>query len=61
MRIGTVLRKWRLMSELDLRSAAAEIGLDHATLHRIEQGRMPSGESLRAILMWLMSNPRETQ
>lgn len=57
MRLGTVLRKWRLMSELDLRSAAAEMELDHATLHRIEQGRMPSAESLRAILIWLMATP----
>lgn len=56
MNLGTVLRKWRLMSELDLRSAAAEMNLDHATLHRIEQGRMPSGESLRSILMWLMED-----
>ena len=55
MRLGMVLRKWRLMSELDLRSAAAEMKLDHATLHRIEQGRMPSGESLRAILFFLLS------
>ncbi len=58
MNMGTVLRKWRLMSELGLRSAAAEMGLDHATLHRIEQGRMPSGESLKAILNWLMETPK---
>ena len=56
MKLGIVLRKWRLMSELDLRSAAAQMNLDHATLHRIEQGRMPSGESLKAILIWLMED-----
>ena len=55
MNLGTVLRKWRLMSELDLRSAAAEMNLDAATLLRIEQGRMPSAETLRSILIWLMS------
>jgi transcriptional regulator with XRE-family HTH domain len=42
------------MSELDLRRAADEMGVDHSTLYRIEQGRMPSAESLRAILVWLM-------
>jgi len=55
MNLGIVLRKWRLMSELDLRSAAAEIGVDPATLHRVERGRMPSAETLRTILIWLMS------
>lgn len=54
MKLGIVLRKWRLMSELDLRSAAAEMNLDAATLLRIEQGRMPSGETLRAILIFLL-------
>lgn len=54
MRLGTVLRKWRLMSELDLRSAAMEIGIDHATLMRVEQGRMPSAETLRSILFFLL-------
>ena len=56
MKLGIVLRKWRLMSELDLRTAAAEIGLDHETLHRIELGRMPSGESLKTILIFLMGD-----
>jgi transcriptional regulator with XRE-family HTH domain len=58
MKLGTVLRKWRLMSELDLRSAAAEMNLDAATLMRIEQGRMPSGETLRSILRWLMEDSK---
>ena len=61
MRLGTVLRKWRLMSELDLRSAAAEMNLDAATLLRIEQGRMPSAETLRSILVWLMEPGKERE
>lgn len=43
------------MSELGTREAAKLIGLDHATLNRIERGYMPSADSLRAILIWLMS------
>jgi len=56
MRLGNVLRKWRHMSELDIRAAAKEIGIDPTTLHRIEQGRMPSAESLRTIIIWLIGN-----
>jgi transcriptional regulator with XRE-family HTH domain len=55
MRLGSVIRKWRVMSELGTREAAKLIGLDHATLSRIERGYMPSADSLRAILIWLMS------
>jgi transcriptional regulator with XRE-family HTH domain len=54
MKLGDVLRKWRLMSELDLRTVAAEIGTDASTLIRIEQGRSPSAETLRNILIWLL-------
>jgi transcriptional regulator with XRE-family HTH domain len=39
--------------EVDLRSAAAEMNLDAATLLRIEQGRMPSAETLVKIMEWL--------
>ena len=56
MRLGEVLRKWRHMSELDIRAAAKEIGIDPTTLHRIEQGRMPSAESLRTIIIWLIGD-----
>jgi transcriptional regulator with XRE-family HTH domain len=62
MRLGTVLRKWRLMSELDLRSAAADMGLDAATLLRVEQGKTPSAHTLTTILFYLLSNnPKERQ
>lgn len=57
MQLGQVLRRWRLMSELDLRSAAKMLGIDSAaTLLRIEQGRSPSGETLAKILAWLLQS-----
>lgn len=56
MKLGEVLRKWRLMSELDVRQAAGMIGLDHATLWRVEQGKPPSAETLRSILVWMMGS-----
>ncbi len=56
MRLGQVLKRWRLMSELDLRTAAKQMGIDGAaTLLRIEQGRGPSAKTLGKIIAWLLS------
>ena len=52
--LGEVLKKWRLMKELDLRMAAKQFSLAPSTLMRIEHGRDPSGKSLAAILNWLL-------
>ncbi len=53
--LGEVLRKWRTMKELDLRTAAKQMGIISAsTLMRIEHGRDPSGKSLAMILNWLL-------
>ena len=57
MNLGNVLKKWRAMSDLTIRDAAARMKLDSTTLQRVEQGRMPSAETLRAILLFLMAEP----
>ena len=54
MKLGKVLRKWRLMSELTVREAAKEIGLDAATYVRMELGRMPSAETLAKVIIYLI-------
>lgn len=54
MRLGTVLRKWRLMCELDLRTAGKQMGISAATLLRIEQGRDMDGQTFAKIFRWLM-------
>lgn len=56
MKLGDVLRKWRLMNELDLRSVGAEIGISAATLLRIEQGRAPDSITFMLVLNWLMGD-----
>ena len=56
MIVGEVLRKWRLMNEKDVRSTAKELGLDAATYIRVEQGKTPSAETLRSILLFLMKD-----
>ena len=55
MRLGKVIRRWRLMEEHDLRSVGKEIGISAATLMRLEQGRDPSGEVLAKALLWLLA------
>lgn len=59
MRLGDVLRKWRLMNELDLRSVGAEIGISAATLLRIEQGAAPDSTTFMLVLNWLMAGRSE--
>ena len=58
MKLGVVLKKYRLMMELDLRTLAKEMGISAATLMRVEMGHQPSGETLSRILIWLMSNAK---
>lgn len=53
MKLGIVIKKYRLMSEMDLRSLAKEIGIGAATLMRIEMGHEPSYTNFKKILDWL--------
>lgn len=59
MRIGNVIRKWRTMSEMSQREACKAIGVSLPTLSRIERGNPPDGETLRRLLLWLMSKENE--
>ena len=55
MKLGTVIRKYRVNSELSLRDVGKEIGIGPATLMRLEQGRDPDGQTLAKVLAWLFS------
>ncbi len=54
MNIGKVLHKWRVSSEIPLRDFCKEIKLDHSTLWRLENGKEPSAETMRKVLLWLI-------
>jgi transcriptional regulator with XRE-family HTH domain len=58
MRLASVLRKWRIMSELPLRSAAKGMGISAATLLRIENGHVCDGATLAKILTWLLNKEK---
>ncbi len=54
MRVGIVLKKYRLMNEWSLRDMAKQIGISAATLMRVEMGHVPDGNTLKLILYFLM-------
>ena len=60
MRLGEVIRKWRMMSELSIRDAAAMIGIPATTMHRLESGDDVDGRTLIAVLTWLMAHEKES-
>lgn len=55
MKINKIIRKWRVMSELPVREVAKEIGISPATFSRFERGEDTTGETLAAIMRWLLS------
>lgn len=42
------------MSDLGIREVAADIGVSHGTLSRIERGEAMEGETLAKVLVWLV-------
>jgi transcriptional regulator with XRE-family HTH domain len=56
MKLGQVIRRYRVTSELSLREIGKEIGIGAATLMRLEQGRDPDGQTLAKVLAWLFSD-----
>jgi transcriptional regulator with XRE-family HTH domain len=57
MNLGKILRNWGRMEDLSLANAAKLMRVEVATLQRIESGKMPSGETLRSILSFLLASP----
>lgn len=55
MRIGDVLRDWRLMNRFTVREVAKLIGIKSvSTLCRLENGKACDAETLAKIIAWLM-------
>lgn len=53
-KLGQVLRCYRLLRELDLRTLGKDIGVSAPTLMRIEAGRACDADTLLKILNWLL-------
>jgi transcriptional regulator with XRE-family HTH domain len=59
VRLGEVIKKWRVMSEKGLRETAKDIGINASTLVRIEAGEGMDAQTLAAVLRWLMEAANE--
>lgn len=56
MKLGTIIRRYRVTSELTLREVGKEIGIGAATLMRLEQGREMDSSTMAKVLAWLFAN-----
>lgn len=60
MRLGRVIRAWRIHAEKNLRDTAKEIGISTSTLSRVEKGEAMDGDSLVMILVWLTGKVKQS-
>lgn len=55
--LPVLVRARRRADRLSIRAAAAQAGMSFSTLARVENGEQMSGESLKALLLWLDRAP----
>lgn len=55
MKLGRLLKCYRIHEEITIRDLAKEIGIGTATLYRLEQGKDVDGKATFKILIWLSS------
>lgn len=58
-RLGEMFRLYRTVRGSNLRDVAADIGISHATLMRIEHGQAFDAETLLKLWTWLMKAERQ--
>jgi len=51
--LGEVLKSWRDDQGINIRDAAAMIGVTHSTLSRLERGLPIDADNLIAVIHWL--------
>lgn len=59
MKVGEVLKQWRLASKINVRDAAKIMGISAATLSRIERGENCDGHTLAKILTWFFGRSND--
>lgn len=57
-RLGAMLRLYRTVGGQTLREVAPQIGIGHATLMRIEQGKAMDVDTLLRLWAWLLAKER---
>lgn len=62
MRLGAIIRKWRMVNDYAVRDIAEQIGIAPSTLVHIEQGTTPPhSETLIALMSWLIGDEDGTR
>jgi transcriptional regulator with XRE-family HTH domain len=61
MRIGPVIRRWRMVTGASLREIALQVGIPAGTLARVERGDRIAGETLASVVRWILSEMPESQ
>ena len=55
MKLGNILKKWRIIEQITIREAGKQMGISAATLSRIENGETMDGATLAKILSWMVA------
>lgn len=55
MRVGSVIREWRFITKQSLVDVSKDIGINHQSLRRLEEGKAPTAEVLIAVVKWMCS------
>ena len=53
MKIGELLRGYRMHKEMGTREMAEQLGISSATLNRIENGEAIDGKTMIKLIAWL--------
>ena len=61
MKLGEVLDDYAYANQLSGRELAAEIGIPHATVHRLCKGENVDSVTLAHVLTWLLSGQKVKQ
>jgi transcriptional regulator with XRE-family HTH domain len=59
--LSELLLLYRSVHRLSLRELAAEIGVSHGTLHRVENGKPIEGETMLKLMNWLFTTEKRTK
>lgn len=58
MKIGRILKTYRVINEIGVRALAAELGVSAATVSRIEKNNPMDQATMLALITWLFGRER---
>lgn len=55
MNLAWLMKSWRHFNGFSMKEAAEKVGIPSETYRRLEEGSMMRGETLAAVLRWILS------